>query len=72
MRDGCSAEGTGGIAGAVLSQGPQAWLTEDVAAGVTHVRAEVHIQTHSADVTVSVPGTHTLLILTAAAGWVPC
>lgn len=73
MCDDCSAEGTGGVGGAVLSQRPQTGFTEDVVAGVTHVRAEVHIQAHRADVTFPVPGTDILLILAAAAaGWVPC
>lgn len=73
MCDGCSAEGAGRVGGVVLSQCPQTGFTEDVVAGVTHVRAEVHVQTHCADVTFSVPGPHILIIFTAAAaGWVPC
>lgn len=72
VRDDCSAEGAGGVGRAALSQRPQTGLTEDVVAGVAHVRAEVHIQTHGADVTFPVPGAHVLLILTAAAGWVSC
>lgn len=75
MCDDCSAEGAGGVGGAVLSQCPQTGFTEDVIAGMTHVRAEVHIQTHSADVTFSVPSAHVLVILTTAATaarWVPC
>lgn len=81
MCDDCSAEGAGGVGGAVLSQCPQTGFTEDVVAGVTHVRAEVHIQAHCADATFSVPGAHVLVILAAAAaaataaaaaGWVPC
>lgn len=72
MCDDCSAEGAGSVGGAVLSQCPQTGFTEDVIAGVTHVRAEVHIQTHSADVTFSVPGSHILIILAAAARWIAC
>lgn len=72
MGDDCSAEGAGGVGGAVLSQCPQTGFTKDVIAWVTHVRAEVHIQTHGADVALSVPGAHVLIILTAAAGWVSC
>lgn len=74
MCDDCSAEGAGGVGGAVFSQCPQTGFTEDVVAGVTHVRAEVHIQTHGADVTLPVPGAHVLVILAAAAaaGWVSC
>ena len=49
-------ERAGGVGGAVFGQGAQARLAEDVVAGVAHVRAEVHIQTHSADVTLTVPG----------------
>lgn len=67
MCDDCSAKGAGRVGGAVLSQCPQTGFTEDVVAGVTHVRAEVHIQAHSADVTLSVPGPHILIIFTAAA-----
>lgn len=70
MCDDCSAEGAGGVGGAVLSQCPQTGFTKDVVARMAHVRAEVHIQTHSTDVTFSVPSTHILFILTAAAGWV--
>ncbi len=72
MCDDCSAEGARGVCGAVLSQRPQTGFTEDVITWVTHVRAEVHIQTHGTDVTLSVPGAHVLVILAAAAGWVPC
>lgn len=72
MCDDCSAEGAGRVGGAVLSQRPQTGFTEDVVAGVTHVRAEVDVQTHGADVTFSVTGAHVLVVLTAAAGWVPC
>lgn len=71
MCDDCSAEGAGGVGGAVLGQRPQTGFTEDVVARVAHVRTEVHIQTHGTDVTFSVPGTDVLIILTAA-GWVPC
>lgn len=72
MCDDCSAEGAGRVGGAVLSQRPQTGFTEDVVARVAHVRAEVHIQAHGADVTFSVPGTHVLIIIAAAAGWVSC
>lgn len=72
MCDDCSAEGARGVCGAVLSQCPQTGFTEDVAAWVTHVRAEVHVQTHGADVAFPVPCAHVLIILAAAAGWVPC
>lgn len=83
VSDDGSAQGAGGIGGVVLSQCPQTGFTEDVVAGVTHVRTEVHIQAHSADVTVSVPGAEGLVNLApvaaagagraaaAAAGWVP-
>lgn len=77
MCDGCSAEGAGRVGGAVLSQCPQTGFTEDVVTGVAHVRAEVHVQTHSTDVTFSVSGPHIFIIFTAAgaaaaAGWVSC
>lgn len=67
MCDDCSAEGAWGVGGTVLSQCPQTRFTEDVVAGVTHVRAEVHIQTHCAYVTFSVPGARIVVILAAAA-----
>lgn len=72
MCDDCSAQGAGGISGAVLSQRPKTGLTEDVIAWVAHVRTEVHIQADSADVALSVPGSQGLIVLTAAAGWVSC
>lgn len=72
MRDGGSAEGAGRVGGAVLSQCPQAGFTEDVVAGVAHVRAEVHVQAHSADVAFPVPRHHLLIVAAAvAAGWAP-
>lgn len=75
--DDCSAEGARCVGGAVLCQCPQTGFTEDVAAGMTHVRAEIHIQTHRTDVTFSVSGPPVLFILAAAAtaaavGWIPC
>lgn len=73
MRDGRSAEGAGCVGGAVLSQCPQAGFTEDVVAGVAHVRAEVYVQTHRADVTLPVPRPHFLIVVAAVAGGgVPC
>lgn len=76
MCDDRSAQRARSVSGAVLSQCPQTGFTEDVVAGIAHVRTEVHIQAHCADVTFSVPGAHDLFILTAAAaaaaGWVHC
>lgn len=73
MRDDCPAEGAGGVSGAVLRKCPQTGLTEDVVARMAHVRTEVHIQTHGADETFSVPGALLILTVTAAAaGWVSC
>lgn len=72
MCDDCSAQGARGVSGAVLSQCPKAGLTEDVIAWVAHVRTEVHIQAHSADVALSVPCSQGLIVLTAAAGGVSC
>lgn len=69
VRDERPAEGAGGAGGAVLSQRAQARLAEDVAAGMTHVRAEVHVQAHGAGVAVPVP--RLLFLPTAAAGRVP-
>lgn len=71
MFDDCPAEGAGCVRRAVLSQRPQTGFTEDVVAGVAHVRAEVNIQTHGADVALSGPADHVVVIL-AAAGWVLC
>lgn len=71
MRDGGPAEGAGRVGGAVLSQRPQAGFAEDVVAGVTHVRAEVHVQAHGADVAFPVPRRHLLIAAAAAAGWAP-
>lgn len=72
MRDGGSAEGAGRVSGAVLSERPQAGFTEDVVAGVAHVRAEVHIQAHGADVAFPVPWCHILIVAAAvAARWAP-
>lgn len=65
VRDGGSAEGAGRVRGAVLRQRPQAGFAEDVVAGVAHVRAEVHVQAHGADVAVPLPRRR-LLIVTAA------
>lgn len=75
--DDCPAEGAGCVGRAVFCQCPQTGFTEDVVAGMTHVRAEIHIQTHCTDVTFSVSGPHVLFILTAATtaaavGWIPC
>lgn len=70
VSDGGPAEWARGVGWAVLSQGTEAGLTEDVVTGVAHVGAEVNIQTHSADEALSVPGTHILLL--TAARWVPC
>lgn len=73
MCDDRPAEGAGCVGGAVPRQRPQAGFTEDVVAGVTHVRTEVDVQAHRADVTFSLPGA--LILLTAAAaaaGCVPC
>lgn len=77
MCDDCSAEGARCVGGAVLCQCPQTGFTEDVAAGMTHVWAEIHVQTHRTDVTFSVSGPPVLFILAAAAtaaavGWIPC
>lgn len=50
MCDDRPAERTGSVGGTVLGQRPQTGLTEDVVAGVTHVGAEIHVQTHRTDV----------------------
>lgn len=72
MRDGGSAEGAGRVSGTVLSQRSQAGLAEDVVAGVAHVRAEVHVQAHGADVAFPVPRRHLLIVAAAvAAGRAP-
>lgn len=65
--DGGPAEWAGSVAGAIFGQRPEAGLTEDMAAGVTHVWAEINIQTHSTDEALTL-----VLILTAAAGWLSC
>lgn len=77
MCDDRPAEGAGCVGGAVPRQRPQTGFTEDVVAGVTHVRTEVDVQAHRADVTFSLP--RALIFLTAAAaaaaaaaGCVPC
>ena len=71
MRDDCPAEGAGRVGGAVPRQRPQTGFAEDMVAGVTHVRAEVHVQAHCADVTFPLSGPSSLLAL-AAAACVPC
>lgn len=73
MCDDCSAERAGGVGGAALCQRPQTGFAEDVVAGLAHVRAEVNIQTHGADITLFVPNTRVpVVVAAAAAGLVPC
>lgn len=73
MCNDCPAEGAGCVGRAVPRQRPQTGFTEDVVARVTHVRAEVHVQAHRADVTFSLSGPRSLIALTAAAaGCIPC
>lgn len=69
--DGSPAQRAGGVGGAVLGKGPKTRLTEDVVTGLTHVGAEIHIQTHSADTALPLPPRTLLTIIiffTAAAG----
>lgn len=54
MRYESSAEGAWRAVGPALCQCPQTWLTEHMAAGLTHVWLVVHVQTH---------GTHAALLL---------
>lgn len=60
VRDEGAAERAGGVCRPVLGNRAETWLAEDVAAGLTAARAEVHVETHGACEALSV-----LLVLLA-------